>query len=68
MTSATRTRRYRQRRREGVVMVILRLNPAGVQGLVDLDWLGAGAPPREAQAALLQLIERPFDERVRPCR
>lgn len=57
MTAAERMQQYRQRRREGRVIVPLVVNAEGVEDLVGLGWLRPSAAPGEVRAAVLRLLE-----------
>ena len=64
-TSAERMRRFRQRRRNGDVLVSLRINADGIADLIALGWLKAGASERETREALVRMMETAFAARMR---
>ena len=66
MTTTERMQRYRQRRREGRLIVPLVVNAEGVEDLVGLGWLRPGAAPGEVRAAVVRLLKTAFVRGLRP--
>jgi hypothetical protein len=66
MTSAARTRRYRQRRRDGLVHVRFVMGAGCIANLTALGWLQPGASEKQARAAILDMLRAAFDARILP--
>jgi len=66
--SMERTRRYRQRKQTGAVVVGFEVEPDAIAALVDLGWLPASeaADPGAVTAALLDLASRALVNRLTP--
>ena len=66
--SLERTRRYRQRKQTGAVVVGFEIEPDAIPALVDLAWLPAdeAADPGAVTAALLDLASKALANRLTP--
>jgi hypothetical protein len=66
MGSRDRTRRYRQRQREGTVCVTtLQIHRGAIEDLVALGWLRVGGTPHEVRQAFLRFMEAALEARIK---
>ncbi len=66
LTSATRMRRLRARRKAGATFVEVLVRAPAAANLVALGWLRANAPASEVRQALLRMVRQAMALGVRP--